>query len=92
MNEHIGSSFDDFLEEEGIREEVENAAVKKVIALGMQSEMAAKNITKTQMAQRMGTSRAAVDRLLNPYNNAVTLATLTKAANVLGKKLVLRMV
>ncbi len=92
MNEHIGSSFDDFLEEEGIKEEVENAAVKKIIAIGMQDEMAAKGITKTEMAARMGTNRAAVDRLLNPQNNAVTLATLTKAANVLGKKLVLSMV
>ena len=92
MNEHIGSTFDDFLEEEGIREEVENTAVKKIIALGMQNEMNAKGITKTEMASRMGTSRAAIDRLLNPHNNAVTLATLTKAANVLGKKLVLRMV
>ncbi len=92
MNEHIGSTFDDFLEEEGIREEVENAAVKKIIALGMQNEMSAKNITKTEMAERMGTSRAAINRLLNPHNNAVTLATLTKAANILGKKLILRMV
>ena len=92
MNEHIGSTFDDFLEEGGIREEVENAAVKKIIALGMQNEMSAKNITKTEMAERMGTSRAAINRLLNPHNNAVTLATLTKAANILGKKLILRMV
>ncbi len=92
MNEHIGSSFDDFLEGEGIKEEVENATVKKIIAIGMQDEMAAKGITKTEMAARMGTSRAAVDRLLNPQNNAVTLTTLTKAANVLGKKFVLSMV
>ena len=54
--------------------------------------MNAVGITKTEMAERMGTSRAAVDRLLNPYNNAVTLSTLVKAANVLGKKLVIRIV
>lgn len=92
MNEHIRSSFDDFLEEEGIKEEVENIAVKKIIALGMQDAMKTAGISKTEMAQRMGTSRASLDRLLNPNNTAVTLATLTKAANVLGKKLVLQMV
>lgn len=92
MNTHIGSSFDSFLEEEGIKEEVENTAVKKIISLGMKKEMNAVGITKTEMAERMGTSRAAVDRLLNPYNNAVTLSTLVKAANVLGKKLVIRIV
>ena len=58
----------------------------------MKKEMNAVGITKTEMAERMGTSRAAVDRLLNPYNNAVTLSTLVKAANVLGKKLVIRIV
>lgn len=92
MNTPIGSSFDSFLEEEGIKEEVENTAVKKIISLGMKKEMNAVGITKTEMAERMGTSRAAVDRLLNPYNNAVTLSTLVKAANVLGKKLVIRIV
>ena len=92
MNTHIGSSFDSFLEEEGIKEEVENTAVKKIISLGMKKEMNAVGITKTEMAERMGTSRAAVDRFLNPYNNAVTLSTLVKAANVLGKKLVIRIV
>ena len=92
MNTHIGSSFDSFLEEEGIKEEVENTAVKKIISLGMKKEMNAVGITKTEMSERMGTSRAAVDRLLNPYNNAVTLSTLVKAANVLGKKLVIRIV
>jgi hypothetical protein len=92
MNTHIGSSFDSFLEEEGIKEEIENTAVKKIISLGMKKEMNAVGITKTEMAERMGTSRAAVDRLLNPYNNAVTLSTLVKAANVLGKKLVIRIV
>lgn len=92
MNTHIGSSFDSFLEEEGIKEEIENTAIKKIISLGMKKEMNAVGITKTEMAERMGTSRAAVDRLLNPYNNAVTLSTLVKAANVLGKKLVIRIV
>ena len=56
-NEHIRSSFDCFLEEEGSKEEVETTAVKKIISLGIQNEMNAAGITKTQMAERMGTSR-----------------------------------
>lgn len=90
MNKHIGSTFDDFLDDEGIREDVENTAVKKIIAFGMRDAMREKGLTKTEMAARMGTSRAAVDRLLNPLNDSVTLASLTKAADVLDKKIILR--
>lgn len=92
MNEkYVGSSFDDFLEEENIATEVKNEAVKRLIAYGLADAMKEQNINKTEMAKRMDTSRASLDRLLNPMNDSVTLATLTKAANILGKKLVLQL-
>ena len=90
-NAYIGSAFDDFLEEEGIATEVKNEAIKRLISYNLLEEMQKQNINKTEMAKKMSTSRAALDRLLNPYNDSVTLATLTKAANVLGKKLVLQL-
>ena len=65
-------------------------AIKRLISYHLLEEMQKQNINKTEMAKKMSTSRAALDRLLNPYNDSVTLATLTKAANVLGKKLVLQ--
>jgi len=92
MNEkYAGSSFDDFLEEENIVTEVRNEAVKRLIAYGLIDAMKEQNINKSEMAKKMDTSRASLDRLLNPMNDSVTLATLTKAANVLGKKLVLQL-
>lgn len=92
MNEkYIGSSFDSFLDEENITADVKNESVKRLISYGLIEEMQKQNINKTEMAKKMCTSRAALDRLLNPYNDSVTLATLTKAANVLGKKLVLQL-
>lgn len=92
MNEkYIGTSFDDFLEEEKISAEVENEAVKRLIAYGLMDAMKEQNINKSEMAKKMETSRASLDRLLNPSNDSVTLATLTKAANVLGKKLILQL-
>ena len=90
-NEYVGSSFDSFLEEENITSEVKNEATKRLISYNLLDEMKKQNINKTEMTKKMSTSRAALDRLLNPYNDSVTLATLTKAANVLGKKLVLQL-
>ena len=90
-NEYVGSSFDSFLEEENIAVEVKNEAVKRLISYNLLDEMKKQNINKTEMANKMNTSRAALDRLLNPYNDSVTLSTLTKAANILGKKLVLQL-
>ena len=89
--EYVGSSFDDFLKEENIAVDVKNEAIKRLISYNLLEEMQKQNINKTEMAKKMSTSRAALDRLLNPYNDSVTLATLTKAANVLGKKLVLQL-
>lgn len=86
-NKHIGSDFDDFLQEEGILEDVETVALKKVIAWQLKQAMKKLHITKTMMAKKMHTSRSAVDRLFDPENESITLQTLNKAANALGKKL-----
>lgn len=85
--DRIGSHFDDFLEEEGVLQEVEAVAAKRVLAFQIDQEMKQRGLSKTAMAQRMETSRAALDRLLNPENDAVTLKTMWKAASVLGKRL-----
>jgi DNA-binding Xre family transcriptional regulator len=86
-DKHIGSSFDDFLEEEGILAETEAVAVKRVIAFQVEQMMKEQNLSKTEMSRRMKTSRAALDRLLDPANQAVTLQTLDRAARALGKRL-----
>lgn len=83
-NPHIGSDFDEFLDEEGIREEATAAALKRVIAWQLEQAMQAKQITKTEMAARMHTSRAAVNRLLNEDDTSVTLATLARASLAIG--------
>ena len=91
-NKSIGSSFDDFLVEEGIAPEVEAGAIKKIIAYQLQEAIKKEQITKTALAAQLETSRAAVNRLLDPENESITLLTLKKAANVLGKKLRLELV
>lgn len=91
-NKAIGSSFDDFLEEEGIKGEVEAGAIKKLISFQLLEIIKKENLTKSELAHRLDTSRAAVDRLLDPKNESVTLLTLTKAASVLGKKIKLELV
>ena len=85
-NSGIGSDFDQFLQEEGILQEVEIVAAKRVIAWQIADIMGKERISKTAMASRMGTSRAVLDRLLDPENTRVTLKTLGKAAAVLGRK------
>lgn len=88
MNDrHLGSSLDDSLEEEGLLAEAEAVAVKRVLAFQLAELMAAQQVSKAEMARRMNTSRTAVDRLLNPDSEAATLATLEKAATVLGRRL-----
>jgi DNA-binding Xre family transcriptional regulator len=84
---YIGSDFDSFLEEEGILAETEAVAVKRVIAYQVQQMMKEQNLSKTEMSHRMNTSRAALDRLLDPTNQAVTLQTLDRAAHALGRQL-----
>jgi len=86
-NHHIGSDFDDFLAEEGILAEVEIAAAKRVIAFQLQQAMEQEHLTKSALADRMNTSRTAIDRLLDPDNLSVTLQTLGRAAQAFGKRL-----
>jgi len=91
MNEkskaHMGSSFDDFLAEEGILETCEEQAIKELLAEQIERAMQEQGLTRTAMASRMQTSRAALNRLLDPHNASVTLHTLQKAAQVVGKRL-----
>lgn len=86
-NKHIGDNFDDFLREEGLLEEVEANAIKRMVAFQIAQEMKRRKLTKTEMTHRMKTSRAALERLLDPTNPSVTLFTLERAASALGKKL-----
>lgn len=87
QNQHIGGDFDQFLEDQGLLAEAEAVAVKRVIAWQLEQEMKVKGISKSSMARLMHTSRAAVDRLLDPQSPSVTLLTLEKAAKVLGRRL-----
>ncbi len=86
-NKHIGSNFDHFLKEEGILAQTEAVAKKRVIAHKIEAEMKRANLTKSEMAKKMHTSRSALDRLLDPESASVTLLTLERAAVVLGKQL-----
>jgi len=88
---NIGSSFDSWLNEAGIREEVTATAIRRVLARQVEAAMKEKSFTKSEMARRMQTSRAALDRLLDPEYEAVTLNTLRKAAAVLGRELVVEL-
>ena len=89
---NVGSSFDSWLREEGIYEEVTATAIKRVLARQVEAAMKEKQFSKAEMARRMHTSRAALDRLLNPESDAVTLSTLHKAARALGRELRLELV
>ena len=89
---NVGSNFDAFLEEEGIFEEVQETALKRVLAFQVRKAMEEKNLSKTEMAKKMKTSRSALDRLLNPDNDSVTLQTMKKAAHAVGRRLHFRLV
>ena len=84
---HIGGDFDDFLREQGLLDEAEATAAKRVVAYQIGQEMKRARLTKSEMAKRMKTSRPAVDRLLDPANRSVTLSTLERAAAAVGKRL-----
>ena len=88
---HIGSSFDDFLAEEAILEESTAVAIKRVIAWQIAEEMHIQHLTKTALAKKMRTSRAALNRLLDENDGSLTLTTLASAAAALGKKIDLRL-
>lgn len=91
-NPAIGSSLESFLEEDGIAEEATAAAIKSVLAWQIAEAMKAQGISKNQMAKRMNTSRAYLDRFLDPENDRVQLDTLQRAAAAVGRKLRLELV
>ena len=93
MNEnHIGPSFDDFLEDEGILTECTTTAIKRVLAWQLEETMKQENLTKTALAIRMGTGRSAIARLLDPDNTSINLQTMDKAARAIGKRLEINLV
>lgn len=87
---HSGSTFDSFLEQEGIREEVEAVAIKRVLAWQLERAMRKQQKTKQAMAKQLHTSRSQLDRLLDPQNVSVTLDTITRVARALGKRVIIR--
>jgi antitoxin HicB len=91
-NPHIGSSLDDFLKDEGIYDEVTSLVIKEKIAFQLKQRMTAKKISINGMAKAMKTSRTQIHRLLDPANGNVTLATLQKAAAMVGRKVRLELV
>jgi hypothetical protein len=88
--DHSGSTFDSFLEEEGIRGEVEAVAIKRVLAWQLERAMRKQQKTKQAMAKQLHTSRSQLDRLLDPRNGSVTLDTIARAARALGKRVIIR--
>ena len=86
-NPHRGSSLDEFLEEEGILQDATAKAVKKALAWQLSEAMKEQRVTKAALARKMNTSRAQLDRLLDPENQSVTLKTLARAAEILGMRL-----
>ena len=91
-NPHLGSTLDDLLEADGTLAQAEAVAVKRVLAWQIGQTIAAEHLNKAEMARRMKTSRAALDRLLDPDNPSVTLLTLQKAATALDKRLKIELV
>jgi antitoxin HicB len=90
-NPRIGSGFGDFLKEEGIYEQVTAHAIKRVLAWQIEQAMKTQGLTKVEMAKRMQTSRAQLDRLLDPNNDKVQLDTIQRAAVAVGRKLLLEL-
>jgi len=91
-NPHIGSSLEDWLEEEGLLEDATNFAIKSVLTWQVGQYMENNQLTKTAMAKRMNTSRAALDRLLDPENESITLKTLQNAARAVDARVELNLV
>jgi antitoxin HicB len=85
-NQCIGSSLEEFLHEEGLYEDATNYAIKRVLAWQVEQAMREQGITKVEIARRMGTSRAHLDRLLDPANDKVQLDTVQRAAAAIGRK------
>jgi antitoxin HicB len=88
----IGASFDDFLAEQGILQECEEQTIKQILADQIKAAMQNERLSKAAMAERMRTSRRALDRLLDPTNTSVTLHTLQRAALAVGRQIRLELV
>jgi hypothetical protein len=88
----IGSSFNDFLKDEGLDQEASAVAIKRVLAWQLEKAMAKEGVTKNEMAKRMRTSRSQLERILDPDNDKIQLDTVFKAARVLGRELRLELV
>ena len=89
---HIGSSFEDYLKEQGTMEETKAIAVKRVLAWQLGQAMVEQQLSKNQMAKAMRTSRSQLDRILDPDNESIQLSTLINAAHVLGRELRIELV
>lgn len=89
---NIGSTVDSWLREDGIYEQVSGAAIKRLLARQVEAARKEKHVSKAEMARRMNTSRAALDRLLDPEYEGVTLSTLLKAASAVGREVRLELV
>jgi len=85
----IGSKFDDFLEEEGLLQESEAIAIKRVIAYALEQKMTQEKMSVSRLAKELDTSRTAVSRILDPENTSITLNTIEKVAKYLGKRIIL---
>lgn len=92
MSKHIGSSFDDFLEEDGYLAEAEAIAAKRVISYAIEQYMEENSLSKTAMAKEIGTSRTELNRILDPENISITLSSIVRAVDAVGKKLKLKLV
>ena len=86
-NRHVGSDFDELLREDGLLADAESIAIKRALAYQLATMMKKQGLTKAELARKMRTSRSALDRLLDPQNPSVTLQTLERAAQALGKRL-----
>lgn len=88
----IGSSFDEFLKEQGSYEETQAIAIKRVLAWQFEQAMEKAQMSKNQMAKAMNTSRSQLDRILDPENERIQLDTLVNAARVLGREIRIELV
>ena len=87
MNQFTGSNFDDFLEQEGLLEEVSAKAHKRLLVLQLKEIMAESNFTKKSLAEKLNTSRSQLDLILDPENTSITIEVLERIAHAVGKKL-----
>ena len=86
---YIGSNFGDFLNEEGVLQETEAIAIKRVIAYALEQKMLEDNVSVNRLAKELSTSRTAISRILDPQNTSITLNTIEKIAKYLGKRVIL---